>query len=68
MKTSEQLKAENDAIRSMLARGPEQELLANPNVLHVSVGLKETNGMVSDQLCVRVYVKQKKERTSVPAE
>jgi hypothetical protein len=68
MKTSEQLKAENDAIRSMLARGSEQELLANPNVLHVSVGLKETNGTVSDQLCVRVYVKHKKDRASVPAD
>lgn len=67
MKSTEQLKAENEAIRSMLAAGAERQLLAIPNVVHVSVGLKETSGKVSDQLCVRVYVKEKKDREAVPA-
>jgi hypothetical protein len=67
MKTNEQLKAENQAIRSMLAEGAAQQLLALPNVLHVSVGLKETGGKVSDQLCVRVYVKEKKRREQLAA-
>lgn len=74
MKTTEQLKAENRAIRTMLAEGVEQQLLALPNVLHVSVGLKQTGGKLSDQLCVRVYVNEKKRpeqltaRDRVPAE
>ncbi|HXU35949.1 MAG TPA: hypothetical protein VN937_06265 [Blastocatellia bacterium] len=68
MKTTEQLKAENEAIRSMLAAGAGQRLLGIPNVLHVSVGLKERGGKIGDQLCVRVYVKEKKEREVVPAD
>jgi len=67
MKTNEQLNAENETIRGMLAAGAERKLLAIPNVLHVSVGLKETRGRISDQLCVRVYVKQKKGPEAVPA-
>lgn len=67
MKTTEQLRAENRAIRDMLVQGAEQRLLALPNVLHVSVGLKETGGKLSDQLCVRVYVKQKKAREQLAA-
>lgn len=68
MKTIEQLKAENEAIRSMLSAGAEQQLLRIPNVLHVSVGLKERGGKIGDQLCVRVYVRVKKEREVVPAD
>ena len=74
MKTNDELRAENQAIREMLATGPADELLALPGVVHVSVGLKETNGRITDQLCVRVYVKEKKERGTlsnrelVPAE
>src|ERR1041385_8122797 len=69
MKTNEELRAENQAIREMLATGPANELLALPGVVHVSVGLKETNGEVTDQLCVRVYVKEKKDKEAlIPAE
>ncbi len=59
MKSNEQLRAENQQIRAMLAEGVECSLLSFPNVLHVSVGLKESGGRLSDQLCVRVYVNRK---------
>jgi len=61
MKTNEQLRAENDAIRSVLAGGPEQNLRGIPGVVHVSVGLKEKSGrLLTDRLCIRVYVAKKK--------
>lgn len=65
MKSYEQLKAENDAIRAMLARGGEARLLAIPGVFHVSVGLKEKEGQLTEQLCVRVYVREKRSRAEV---
>src|ERR1041384_4280799 len=69
MKTNEELRAENEAIRAMLASGPADQLLAIPGVVHVSVGLKETAGEVIDQLCIRVYVKDKKDPVELsPAE
>jgi hypothetical protein len=66
MKTNEQLKAENKAIRDMLATGPGEELLAIPGVVHVSVGLKQKGGKITDQLCIRVYVKEKKDEENIP--
>src|SRR5262245_46880878 len=61
MKTKEQLRAENDAIRGVLAAGPEKRLRGMPGVVHVSVGLKEQQGrLLTDRLCIRVYVSQKK--------
>ncbi len=65
-KTNQQLREENAAIREMLAAGPEEQLRAIPGVVHVSVGLKEKNGKLSDQLCIRVYVKEKKSSQEVP--
>jgi hypothetical protein len=65
--TTEQLIAENQSIRDLLARGPEAELRAIPGVAHVSVGLKEKDGHVTDQLCIRVYVVAKKDRRALPA-
>lgn len=67
MKTDDELRAENQAIRDMLARGPEAELYAIPGVVHVSVGLKQVHGIATDQLCVRVYVKEKRDRKDIPA-
>ncbi len=67
MKTDEQLKAENQAIREMLASGAEEQLLAIPGVLHVSVGLKEKGGKITDELCIRVYVQEKRNQGDVPA-
>jgi hypothetical protein len=67
MKTNEQLKAENKAIRDILATGVEDRLLSIPGVIHVSVGLKEKSGQVTDELCIRVYVGEKKDSENVPA-
>jgi len=66
MKSDDELRAENEAIREMLARSAESRLRAIPGVIHVSVGLKETNGRVTDQLCVRVYVREKRDRAELP--
>jgi len=67
MKTNDQLKNENQAIRAMLASGPEARLMAIPGVLHVSVGLKESNEkIVGEQLCIRVYVKEKRAHNEIP--
>lgn len=68
MKTDEQLKAENQAIREMLASGPEARLMAIPGVIHVSVGLKEKDGLLTDQLCIRVYVRAKRALAEVAAD
>lgn len=65
MKTDEQLRSENKAIRDMLAAGAEEWLRSLPGVIHVSVGLKEKDGKMTDQLCVRVYVKEKKEKEAL---
>ena len=67
MKTTQQLQAENRAIREMLAAGPEEQLRSIPGVTHVSVGLKEKNGKATDQLCIRVYVREKKDPKEIPA-
>ena len=61
MKTNEQLRAENDAIRGVLARGSEKSLRGLAGVVHVSVGLKERKGrLLTDKLCIRVYVTKKR--------
>jgi hypothetical protein len=60
MTTDAQFKAEERALRELLASGVEQELRALPNVFHVSVGLKEAaRRLVTDRLCIRVYVRDK---------
>jgi hypothetical protein len=59
--TDAQFKAEERALRALLASGVEQDLRALPNVFHVSVGLKEAGRrLVTDRLCIRVYVRDKK--------
>ena len=61
MSTDAQFKAEERALRELLASGVERKLLALPNVFHVSVGLKEAaRRLVTDRLCFRVYVRHKK--------
>lgn len=47
-------------IRHVLDRGPEEQLRAIPGVVHVSIGLKERAGSVTDQHCIRVYVQEKR--------
>lgn len=61
MTTDAQFKAEDRALRELLASGVEQKLRALPGVVHVSIGLKEASQrLVTDRLCIRVYVNEKK--------
>ncbi len=61
MTTDAQFRAEEHTLRELLASGIEQKLRALPNVFHVSVGLKEAaRRLVTDRLCIRVYVREKK--------
>ena len=53
--TSEQIIAENKRIADLLAMGVEERLRAIPGVLHVSIGLKQRQGAVTNELCIRVY-------------
>jgi hypothetical protein len=62
MKTTDQLRAENQAIRDLLASGAEDRLRAIPGVTHVSVGLKQTQNRATAELCIRVYVREKLDR------
>src|SRR5262245_13764513 len=59
MKTTDELRAENQAVRDFLASGAEERLRAIPGVTHVSVGLKQTENRATPQLCIRVYVREK---------
>ena len=67
MKTTEQMRAENDAIKERLAAGAEGRLRSIPGVTHVSVGLKQKAGRATDQLCIRVYVRDKRNPRDIPA-
>jgi hypothetical protein len=62
----EELTAADRAVREVLADRAEAELLAIPGVLHVSVGLKESAGAVTETLAIRVYVREKKRDNEVP--
>jgi hypothetical protein len=66
-RSDEQLRAENAAIRDVLDRGAEARLRSIPGVIHVSLGVKEKEGTLTGQLCIRVYVRQKRNRVEVPA-
>ena len=67
MKTTEQLRAENDAIKERLAAGAEARLRSIPGVTHVSVGLRQKAGHATDELCIRVYVREKRNPGDIPA-
>jgi hypothetical protein len=65
MKTREELQRENEAIRDVLNNGVEEVLRKIPGVHHISTGLKETDGRISDTLCIRIYVAEKKDSSSL---
>ncbi|SHN23478.1 hypothetical protein [Chitinophaga sp. CF418] len=67
MKSREQLQRENEMIKDMLTGGVEDLLLKIPGVHHVSIGLKEVNGHITDTLCIRIYVREKKDHSQLPA-
>lgn len=69
MPTYEELAAAEQAVRDVLARGAEAELMAIPGVIGVAAGLKERGGTVTPQHAIRVYVREKKpEDALAPAE
>jgi hypothetical protein len=68
MKSREQLQRENEMIQNMLKNGVEELLLKIPGVHHVSIGLKEVNGHITDTLCIRIYVQEKKHNSQLPAQ
>ncbi len=68
MKSREQLQRENEMIQDMLKNGVEEVLLKIPGVHHVSIGLKEVNGHITDTLCIRIYVQEKKHNSLLSAE
>jgi hypothetical protein len=63
----EQLVEIAQRIRDVLDRGPEEHLRAIPGVVHVSIGLKERVGAVTDEHCIRVYVREKRPAGQVGA-
>jgi hypothetical protein len=44
------------------------ELMQIPGVVGVGIGLKEIGGELTDQICFRVYVWEKKDASDVPTE
>ncbi|QHS59256.1 chymotrypsin family serine protease [Chitinophaga agri] len=67
MKSTEELKRDNEVIRDLLKNGIEALLMKIPGVHHISIGLKETQGRVTDQLCIRIYVREKKDHSKMQA-
>jgi hypothetical protein len=67
MKSTEELKRENEIIRNLLKTGVEELLMDIAGVHHISFGLKETGGRITDQLCIRIYVEEKKHHSKLRA-
>lgn len=69
MATYDELVTANAQIRAVLDAGAEERLRAIPGVHHVTVGLKVRNRIPSHELCIRVYVREKKPDAALsPAE
>ena len=66
MPSYEELVAAEQAIREVLAGGVEAQLRALPGVVHVSVGLKESAGAVTQRGAIRVYVREKLPADALP--
>jgi hypothetical protein len=65
----DELVARERRLRDVLAGGAEDRLRAIPGVIHVSVGLRERGGTVTDEHAIRVYVREKQPLGQVvPAE
>lgn len=67
MKSTEQLQRENEMILELLQNGVEELLLKISGVHHVSIGLKETAGHITDSLCIRIYVREKRDTGDLQA-
>src|ERR1022692_3134628 len=65
MKTREQWAAEQ-ASHMQALEGIRQRLLRIPGVVDVGVGLKETDGKLTETVCFRVFVREKLPADSLP--
>lgn len=68
MTSLDQLRAENARLEKLLDDGLREQLLAYPGVSHVAVGVKETAGDLTGDLCFRVYVDHKLSPDKLPAD
>src|SRR5437762_6539311 len=68
MPSHEELVARERAVRDVLERGVEERLRAIPGVIHVSIGLKEQGGRVTQRHSIRVYVERKVDEDQLTAE
>lgn len=66
MPTRDELLAETAAVRTVLDAGAEAKLRAIPGVRHVSIGLKQRDGVHSDLICIRVHVEEKRALAAIP--
>ncbi len=67
MTNKEVLRQRQDALLAVY-ESVRQTLMQMPGVLGVGVGLKEVQGQLTDQICFRVYVEEKKDAATLPAE
>ncbi|MGH7619330.1 MAG: hypothetical protein ACREPM_19100, partial [Gemmatimonadaceae bacterium] len=67
MATYDELVAQTAAIRKVLDGGARARLMAIPGVTQVSYGAKELGNRPTRELCIRVYVKEKKPLSDVSA-
>jgi hypothetical protein len=66
--SNEELVAANRRIEELLTPEVRERLLAVPGVFHVAVGLKEVDGVATDELCVKTYVREKVPRAELTGE
>ncbi|HKW08963.1 MAG TPA: hypothetical protein VJO33_01210 [Gemmatimonadaceae bacterium] len=62
----EELVAAENAVFKQLAEGAEARLREIPGVFHVSAGMKEIGGRVTREMCIRIYVREKRPLESIP--
>ncbi len=66
MKSKEELRARQNQLLAVYEQ-VERDLMALPNVIGVGIGLKEVGGERTDEICFRVYVSAKKNRSEIAA-
>lgn len=65
MKNIAELRKKEAAIKKILDSGVREKLMKIPGVTHVSVGLKEKGNSATDEFSIRVYVKEKKDKSQL---
>ena len=67
MNNINELRKKEAAIKKILDSGVREKLMKIPGVTHVSVGLKEKGNNATDEFSIRVYVKEKKDKSLLTA-